>query len=107
MPPSRIERIKRIFEAALSEIAGRILEENPAQVAAYHAGKGTLIGWFVGQMMRQSGRITSYNVCYTKLLRGRAHRAPDSPCLRRRAWPAVHSPPARARSARFGEGANS
>jgi len=30
------------------------LAENPEQVASYQGGKVTLIGWFVGQVMRKS-----------------------------------------------------
>jgi aspartyl-tRNA(Asn)/glutamyl-tRNA(Gln) amidotransferase subunit B len=31
-----------------------VLAENPEQVQAYRDGKTTLIGWFVGQVMRNS-----------------------------------------------------
>jgi len=40
---------------ALSAAAAEILEANPDQVAAYRGGKMGLIGWFVGQMMKDSG----------------------------------------------------
>lgn len=39
----------------LSETAAHILEANPDQVAAYKGGKTGLIGWFVGQMMQETG----------------------------------------------------
>ena len=39
----------------LSEVADRILEANPDKVAAYQAGKTGLMGWFVGQMMKETG----------------------------------------------------
>ena len=39
----------------LSAAAAQILEANPDQVAAYRGGKSGLIGWFVGQMMQESG----------------------------------------------------
>jgi aspartyl-tRNA(Asn)/glutamyl-tRNA(Gln) amidotransferase subunit B len=39
---------------ALRSIAQEILSANPEQVATYHGGKTTLIGWFVGQVMRQT-----------------------------------------------------
>jgi aspartyl-tRNA(Asn)/glutamyl-tRNA(Gln) amidotransferase subunit B len=42
-------------DARLQELASGILEENQEQVSAYRAGKTTLIGWFVGQMMRKTG----------------------------------------------------
>ena len=38
----------------LRVLALAVLAENPEQVAAYRAGKSTLIGWFVGQVMRRS-----------------------------------------------------
>jgi aspartyl-tRNA(Asn)/glutamyl-tRNA(Gln) amidotransferase subunit B len=40
-------------DAPIRAIAGEVLAENPKEVAAYHAGKITLIGWFVGQVMRK------------------------------------------------------
>jgi aspartyl-tRNA(Asn)/glutamyl-tRNA(Gln) amidotransferase subunit B len=39
----------------LRRLAKEILEGNPEQVGAYRAGKSTLIGWFVGQVMRKTG----------------------------------------------------
>jgi aspartyl-tRNA(Asn)/glutamyl-tRNA(Gln) amidotransferase subunit B len=42
-------------EAALRELAEAVLRESPDQLAAYRAGKVTLMGWFVGQVMRRSG----------------------------------------------------
>jgi aspartyl-tRNA(Asn)/glutamyl-tRNA(Gln) amidotransferase subunit B len=39
----------------LVELARRTLEASPEQVADYRGGKQTLIGWFVGQLMRQTG----------------------------------------------------
>ncbi len=39
----------------LGGVAARILDANPDQVAAYQAGKTSLIGWFVGQMMKETG----------------------------------------------------
>jgi aspartyl-tRNA(Asn)/glutamyl-tRNA(Gln) amidotransferase subunit B len=41
-------------ESAIQGLAAEILAENPEQVAAYKAGKLTLIGWFVGQLMKKS-----------------------------------------------------
>jgi aspartyl-tRNA(Asn)/glutamyl-tRNA(Gln) amidotransferase subunit B len=41
-------------ELALREIARQIVAANPGQVDAYRKGKTTLIGWFVGQVMRQT-----------------------------------------------------
>ena len=39
---------------AIREIAERIVAENPDSVAKYKSGKDSLIGWFVGQVMRES-----------------------------------------------------
>jgi len=41
-------------EDALRKISAGVIAENPEQVAAYKGGKVTLIGWFVGQVMRKS-----------------------------------------------------
>ena len=35
-------------------IVSEILAENPQEVAAYRAGKESLLGWFVGQVMRKT-----------------------------------------------------
>ena len=42
-------------ESELQALAGAVLAESQEQVAAYRAGKATLMGWFVGQVMRRSG----------------------------------------------------
>lgn len=58
-PPSEIvaaEGLAAVADtAALRALAEAVLAENPSQVAAYRGGKATLIGWFVGQVMRKSG----------------------------------------------------
>jgi aspartyl-tRNA(Asn)/glutamyl-tRNA(Gln) amidotransferase subunit B len=41
-------------EGELRKMAETILEQNPDQVEVYRHGKKTLIGWFVGQVMRQT-----------------------------------------------------
>lgn len=43
---------------AIRNICAEIVAENPEQVASYKKGKVTLIGWFVGQVMRKSGGKT-------------------------------------------------
>ena len=40
--------------AELEPIVARILEENPGQVAAYRGGKEGLLGFFVGQVMKET-----------------------------------------------------
>ena len=42
-------------EGPLRSLAAEVLADNPDQVAAYKGGKATLIGWFVGQVMRKTG----------------------------------------------------
>ena len=39
---------------AIREIAERVVAENPDNVAKYKSGKDSLIGWFVGQVMREA-----------------------------------------------------
>jgi aspartyl-tRNA(Asn)/glutamyl-tRNA(Gln) amidotransferase subunit B len=39
-------------EDALARIVEEVLDANPEQVARFHEGKGTLLQWFVGQVMR-------------------------------------------------------
>jgi aspartyl-tRNA(Asn)/glutamyl-tRNA(Gln) amidotransferase subunit B len=41
-------------EDAIREIIVGVIEDNPDQVATYKSGKITIIGWFVGQVMKQS-----------------------------------------------------
>ena len=41
--------------AELEPIVARILEANPGQVAAYKGGKEGLLGYFVGQVMKETG----------------------------------------------------
>ncbi len=40
---------------ALQAVCRAVLAENPEQVATYKGGKVTLMGWFVGQVMKKSG----------------------------------------------------
>ena len=40
---------------SLATLARQTIDDNPDQTAEYRAGKATLIGWFVGQLMRQTG----------------------------------------------------
>jgi aspartyl-tRNA(Asn)/glutamyl-tRNA(Gln) amidotransferase subunit B len=41
-------------EDAIREIIVGVIDSNPDQVATYRGGKNTIIGWFVGQVMKQS-----------------------------------------------------
>jgi aspartyl-tRNA(Asn)/glutamyl-tRNA(Gln) amidotransferase subunit B len=41
-------------EEALRVIIERVVRDNPDQVATYIGGKTTIIGWFVGQVMRET-----------------------------------------------------
>jgi len=40
-------------DAAIREVAQKVVQNNPKEVETYRAGKETLIGWFVGQVMRE------------------------------------------------------
>jgi aspartyl-tRNA(Asn)/glutamyl-tRNA(Gln) amidotransferase subunit B len=39
---------------ALRAIISEVIQDNPDQVATYQSGKTTIIGWFVGQVMKKS-----------------------------------------------------
>ena len=39
---------------SIRAVISEIMKDNPAEVAAYRAGKETLMGWFVGQVMRKT-----------------------------------------------------
>ena len=41
-------------ESIIQDIAQKILEANPDQVAAFRAGKDKLFGFFVGQVMKET-----------------------------------------------------
>ena len=41
--------------AALEPVVDRVLDANPGQVAAYRGGKEGLLGFFVGQVMKETG----------------------------------------------------
>jgi aspartyl-tRNA(Asn)/glutamyl-tRNA(Gln) amidotransferase subunit B len=57
-PPANIvqeEGLAKVSdEETIRVVATEVLQENPDQVAAYQGGKVTLIGWFVGQVMKKS-----------------------------------------------------
>ena len=40
-------------DAAIRAACEEVVAENPGEVASYKAGKTTLMGWFVGQVMRK------------------------------------------------------
>ena len=40
-------------DSAIRAVVAEVLAENPKEVAAYRGGKTTLMGWFVGQVMRK------------------------------------------------------
>ena len=41
-------------EGAIRAICAEVIDENPDQVATYRGGKTSIIGWFVGQVMKKS-----------------------------------------------------
>jgi aspartyl-tRNA(Asn)/glutamyl-tRNA(Gln) amidotransferase subunit B len=56
--------------AALEAVVSRIVEQSPREVASYLGGKETLMGWFVGQVMRETKGKANAQVV-TDLLRTR------------------------------------
>ncbi|NTW28293.1 MAG: Asp-tRNA(Asn)/Glu-tRNA(Gln) amidotransferase subunit GatB [Coriobacteriia bacterium] len=51
-----IKGMKQVSDTgAIEEVVQRILAANPGQVAGYRSGKTGLIGFFVGQVMRETG----------------------------------------------------
>jgi aspartyl-tRNA(Asn)/glutamyl-tRNA(Gln) amidotransferase subunit B len=42
-------------EAAIEEAARRVIAENGKQVEQYRAGKVSVLGFFVGQVMKKTG----------------------------------------------------
>jgi len=40
-------------DSAIRAVVGEVIAENPKEVEAYRGGKATLMGWFVGQVMRK------------------------------------------------------
>ena len=41
-------------EDAIRAVCQKVIDANPAEVEAYRSGKDTLMGWFVGQVMRET-----------------------------------------------------
>ena len=58
----------------LGPIVDRILEENPGQVAAYRGGKEGLLGFFVGQVMKETGGKANARVVSRPRPREAEHR---------------------------------
>jgi len=56
-PPAAIveaEGLAKVSDdAAIRTVCEEVLKENPAEVQAYRGGKATLMGWFVGQVMKK------------------------------------------------------
>ena len=56
-------------ESLLEEIAKKVVDTNPDQVAAYKSGKDKLFGFFVGQVMKETqGKATPKSV--NEILKG-------------------------------------
>jgi len=57
-PPSAVVQAEGLAQvsdrAALRQACVDVLQENPEQVETYRRGKTTLIGWFVGQVMKKT-----------------------------------------------------
>jgi aspartyl-tRNA(Asn)/glutamyl-tRNA(Gln) amidotransferase subunit B len=56
-------------EAELERLARELIAANPKQAASYRAGKAALLGFFVGQIMKQTGGSASPAVVNTVLKR--------------------------------------
>jgi aspartyl-tRNA(Asn)/glutamyl-tRNA(Gln) amidotransferase subunit B len=51
-----LKGMKQVSDSgAIEEIVDRVIEANPGQVAQYRGGKTGVIGFFVGQVMRETG----------------------------------------------------
>src|SRR5205814_1803667 len=48
------EKPQQLTAAALEEIVNEVIAANPKQLEQYRAGKKTVLGFFVGQVMRAS-----------------------------------------------------
>ncbi|MHB1342178.1 MAG: Asp-tRNA(Asn)/Glu-tRNA(Gln) amidotransferase subunit GatB [Coriobacteriia bacterium] len=49
-----LKGIKQVSDtSAIEEVVDRVIVASPEEVTSYRAGKTTLIGWFVGQVMRE------------------------------------------------------
>ena len=54
-------------DSAIREVCRVIIEENPSETSAYKAGKATLMGWFVGQVMKNMHGKADPNVARQEL----------------------------------------
>jgi aspartyl-tRNA(Asn)/glutamyl-tRNA(Gln) amidotransferase subunit B len=79
-PPARVVEQKGLAqisdEAALIAIIAQILDENGGQVQAYQGGKDKLLGWFVGQVMRETQGKGNPELVRELLLKGLAQWTP-------------------------------
>ena len=48
------ELAKVTDEDAIREVCRKVVEANPQEASAYRSGKEGLMGWFVGQVMRET-----------------------------------------------------
>jgi Asp-tRNA(Asn)/Glu-tRNA(Gln) amidotransferase B subunit len=51
---SKIGARQSLDHETLKQICLRIVDENPKNVASYKAGKTNLLGWFMGQVMKET-----------------------------------------------------
>jgi aspartyl-tRNA(Asn)/glutamyl-tRNA(Gln) amidotransferase subunit B len=73
--PQRIVERKRLAqvsdEGALAAVVDAVIARNPAEVAKYKAGKANLLGFFVGQAMKElkgKGNPGALNALFRKKL---------------------------------------
>src|SRR5689334_2160657 len=69
-------------EVELEAISRRLIEDNPKQAASYRAGKTNLIGYFVGQLMKQtsgSANPVKANIILKRLLEWSTTKSGEKP----------------------------
>ena len=52
---ARAEIPRATFDEALARVIDRVIAANPGQAEAYRGGKAGLLGFFVGQVMKETG----------------------------------------------------
>jgi Asp-tRNA(Asn)/Glu-tRNA(Gln) amidotransferase B subunit len=64
-------------EQALGEAVAQVVEREPANASAYREGRSGLLGWFVGQVMKETGGRANPQLVQ-RLLRERLERADEA-----------------------------
>ncbi|GAB4503132.1 MAG: Asp-tRNA(Asn)/Glu-tRNA(Gln) amidotransferase subunit GatB [Anaerolineales bacterium] len=62
--------LRQVSDASfITEMVRQVLAENPAEVASFKAGKGTVVNWLFGQVMRKAGGKANPGVVRAELER--------------------------------------